>query len=82
MRVPVTKRSVVASASTVAATSSGLPMRPSGVVLAILALNSSPRPGTKADSTAPGDTETTRTAGASALASASPTTSRPALAAT
>ena len=54
------------------ATSSGLPMRLSGVVLAARSLKALSRPGTKSVSTTPGDTLSTRISGASARPSDRP----------
>src|SRR4051812_3083156 len=79
--VPVAKPSCVAQATIAEAISSGVAIRFSGVVAAILVLKSAPRPGTKLVSTTPGATASTRTSGASPRASDLVMTSMPALAA-
>ena len=57
-------------------------MRFNGVVAAVLSLKSPPRPGTKPESTTPGETHSTRMLGARTFASDSLTISRLAFAAT
>src|SRR6266404_6318977 len=64
--VPVENFRLVAQATMASATSVGLAMRLSGVVVAILSVTSLPRPGTNSVSTTPGETAMTRISGASA----------------
>ncbi|MNV83905.1 hypothetical protein D3C71_1777420 [compost metagenome] len=78
MVVPVAKRSEVAHAMMASATSCAWPIRRSGVVLAARSLKLLSRPGTKPVSTTPGETLSTRMAGANARPSDIAMTSSPA----